>query len=204
MLSASLALLLQMSVVGAPVSVTDEALAAFARQESPLGVWLAEAITHDPALRVEIKRVGFAAACNILVESRNSVSMRYQKRLVPVIVKSVRDKIPADRLEEMKILSFLVGPMQIYKARVLDQVRFDGAKVISDAEAEMRSTFLSRTAVIDSVEGDEANIVTPKPDLAKALQIVGAYDLDNPDHIMLACAEQYIAPDERPTITTGP
>jgi hypothetical protein len=204
MLSASLALLLQLSVGGAPVTVTDEALAAFARQESPLGFWLAEAITHDPALGVEMKRVGFAAACNILVESRNSVTMRYRERLVPVTVKSVRDQVPADRLEEMKILSFLVGPMQMYKARVLDQVRSDGAAVISDAEAEMRSTFLSRTAVIDSIKGDDANIVIPKPDIAKALQIVGAYDLDNPNHIMLACTEQHIAPDQRPTITTGP
>ena len=204
MLSASLALLLQLSVVGAPAPVTDEALAAFARNESPLSFWLAETITYDSALRAEMKRVGFAAACNVLAESRNLVTMRYRERLVPAIVKSVRATVPADRLEEMNILSFLVGPMQIYRARILDQVRVDGAADISDAEAEMRSTFLSRTAVMDSVEGNEANIAMPKHDIAKALQIVGGYDLDNPNHIMLACAEQHIGADQRPTITTGP
>ena len=119
MLSASLALLLQLSVVGAPAPVTDEALAVFARNESPLGFWLAETITSDPAMHAEMRRVGFATACNVLAESRNSVAMRYRERLVPATVKSVRDTVPADRLEEMKILSFLVGPMQIYKARIL-------------------------------------------------------------------------------------
>ena len=204
MLSASLALLLQLSVVGAPAPVTDEALAVFARNESPLGFWLAETITSDPAMRAEMRRVGFATACNVLAESRNSVVMRYRERLVPATVKSVRDTVPADGLEEMKILSFLVGPMQIYKARILDQVRVDGAAVISDAEAEMRSAFLSRTAVIDSIVGDEANIIMPKPDIATALQIDGEYDLDNPNQIMLACAEQHIGADQRPVITTSP
>jgi hypothetical protein len=204
MLSVSLGLLLQLSVVGAPAPVTDEALAAFARNESPLSFWLAETITHDPAFRVEMKRVGFAAACNVLAESRNLVTARYRERLVPAIVKSVRATVPADRLEELNILSFLVGPMQIYRTRILDQVRVDGAADISDAEAEMRSTFLSRTAVMAAVAGDEAIIVMPKPDIAKALQLVGGYDLDNPYHIMLACAEQQIAAEQRPTITTGP
>ncbi len=204
MLSASLALLLQLSAVGASAPVTDEELAIFARNESPLSFWLAETITQAPALRAEMKRVGFAAACNVLAESRNLVSARYRERLVPAIIKSVRATVPADRLEELNILSFLVGPMQIYRARILDQVRVDGAADISDAEAEMRATFLSRTAVMDSVKGEEANVVMPKPEIAKALQIVGGYDLDNPNHIMLACAEQQIAADERPTITTGP
>ncbi len=204
MISASLVMFLQLSVVGAPVPVTDEALAAFARNESPLSFWLTETITRDPALRTEMRRVGFATGCKVLAESQNSVTLRFRDRLVAATVKSVRDMVPADRLEEMKILSFVVGPMQIYKARVLDQVRADEAAVISDAEAEMRSIFLSRTAVVDSIVGDEANIIMPKPDIATALQIAGEYDLDNPNHIMLACAEQHISADQLPAIKTSP
>ena len=204
MQSVSLALFLQLGVIAAPAPVTDEALAAFVRQENPLGVWLSETITHDPKMRAEMKRVRFASACTALAESRTLIAARHRERLVPITVNSVKHHVPADRLNEMKILSLWVGPMQIYKARILDQVRRDGAEIVAEAESEMRSAFLTQTAKMNSVEGESANIVLPKADIAKALGIADGYNLDNPAHIMLACAEQRIAPDQRPTITTGP
>jgi hypothetical protein len=200
--SLSLAITLQLSVVAAPSPVTDEALASFAARENPVSSWASSAIIDDAAMRAEIRRVGFANGCQIMAETRDAIKGRYSTAIVPFMISAVRDIVPADRLDEMPILSFLVGPMLIYQARIRDRLDQDAAPIRTAAVAEMRKSFLERTTALPTTNDLNANHIMPKADIAKALGKTGPYDLDKPADIGLACADLRISPDQRPVIMT--
>jgi hypothetical protein len=201
MLGAAIAFAMQTTVIAAPSPVTDEALTALALQESPLNGWMTNAIVDDPTMRAEVQRVGFDAGCSAIMETQASIVADYRDRLAPKMVAAIRDIVPTVTLDQMKILSFFVGPMQVYKSRVYDRVLEDALAV--EAADKMRAAFLARTGQLPTTQDPGANRIAPNADIGQALGINGLYDLDNPAHLSLACAESKLSPDQRPKVFKG-
>jgi hypothetical protein len=172
--------------------------------ESRLPLRLSSLVYDDARLRAEMKRIGFQKGCRAVRDSRRDVSEEFVPKLVPATVVAIRRVVPAERLNEMRLLSFVVGPLQIYKSRVDAELDATAGPILQSAYDAMRSSFTARTKGIPTEQHESANVVAPKADVAAALRLKGAYDLDNPAQLSLACAELLISPGARPTISTTP
>lgn len=188
---------------GAPGGVDDRALGQVAVRESPLPQRLRNLILDDPAARAALRRVGFPAGCKALGASQRAVSDRHAAALAPFVVAAIRATVPAARLAEMPVLSFYVGPLQVYKSRVVAAVERSAAPLLATAEREVRADFAQRVRALPSMRDPAVNVVRPRADVAAALGMRKPYDLDDPAQLGLACAELSIDPAARPTITTG-
>ena len=71
------------------------------------------------------------------------------------------------------------------------------------ARSELRSGILIQTRPLPTETNPAANVVMPRPASAAALDIKGAWNLDNPAQMAMACAEQLVSPHMSPQITTG-
>lgn len=185
-------------------SVPDSSLERLATVESRLPLRLSYVVYDDARLRAEIKRIGFEKGCRAVQDSRREVSDEFVPRLVPATVAAIRRVVPAERLNDMRVLSFVVGPLQIYEGRVDAELDATAGPELQSAYDAMRNSFLARTKVIPTERHQSANVVAPKADVAAALGIKGTYDLDNPAQLGLACAELLISPGSRPKISTTP
>jgi hypothetical protein len=176
---------------------------ALAARGSLLHTRLMDAILSDPTMRTEWRRVGFAKGCRILYESKTDVAGRHLPNLIPSTVAAIHKYVPPQRLAELPTLSFTYGGLQIYRHQVESELdRTSGAEIASAVE-DMRRTYSDRTRALPSTQNPADNVVTPKADIAAALGIKGAWNLDNPAQLGMACADLRIAPELRPKITTG-
>lgn len=185
-------------------SVPDSSLERLANIESLLPWRLSSLVYNDVRLRFEIKRIGFEKGCRAVRDSRREVSDQYVPKLVPATVTAIRRVVPPERLNNMRVLSFFVGPLQIYKNRVNAELDSTAGPILQSAYDAMRRSFAARTKAIPTERRRSANVVVPEADVAAAVGIKGTYDLDNPGQLSLACAELLIAPGSRPKISTPP
>lgn len=185
-------------------AVPDAALERLAAVESRLPFRLNSLVYNDAGMRSEIKRIGFEKGCRAVRDSQRDVSAGYVPKLVPATVAAIRQVVPAERLNDMRMLSFVVGPLQIYKGRVDAALEATAGPILQSAYDAMRASFMARMKVIPTERHHAANDVAPRADVAAAVGITGAYDLDNPAQLGLACAELLISPGARPKISTTP
>lgn len=164
---------------------------------------VSESATHDAAVRAEMRRVGFRRACTLLGTTRRELTERHQARFAPVAVAAIRRLVPAERLSQVRILSFAASPLIVYKARVQAAVDRDAADVIAAAMAEMRATYMTRLRELGTDTAPDANLIMPSEFIARALGIEGAWDLDRPTHVAMACNEQLYPAEQRPAISGG-
>ncbi len=188
----------------APSPVTDATLERLATVESRLPLRLDYVVYEDAGLRAEIKRVGFEKGCHAVRESRRAVSDAFVPKLVPATVAAIRHVVPAARLDEMRVLSFSMGPLRVYKIRIEDELDATAGPILQSAYAAMRDTFAARTKLLPTEPSLSANVVATKADIAAALGLAATYDLDKPAQLAMACAELLISPAQRPKISLGP
>ena len=179
----------------------DERVAVLAASNVGL-VRLRTVVYDDPALRAELRRVGLAAGCEGAKRADYEVTARHEAQLRPALEQAIRQVIPPEKLEEARALSFLTMPLLPYQARVAAAYERAGAAPLAQARQDMRETFLGYTKSLPPA-GPGANDITPRADIAAALGVRAKWDLDNPAQLGMACAEQTMPPDLRPTITTG-
>lgn len=129
-------------------SVSDASLERLATLESRLPQRLSYLVYDDVKLRAEIKRIGFEKGCRAVNDSRREVSDAFVPKLVPATVASIRRVVPADRLNSMRVLSFFVGPLQIYKGRIDADLDATAAPILQSAYDAMRRSFVARTKII--------------------------------------------------------
>lgn len=198
MIAVAVALLVQNTQpLAVPQSV--ELLASGSILHSRLG-WL---ILDDPALRGELRRVGFDKGCRALATSRNEVAARFASELAPATSAAIRKIVPAERIDAANPRAFLVGPMTVYRDRIANELGNTAGDTLARAETDVRAGFLQRTRSQPDVSDPKANIVVPRPDIARALNLGATYDLDNPAQLGMACAELLISPANRPAISGG-
>lgn len=193
----------QVTLPSAAGMTADERIAALARREAAGSARVEVAIFEDAAMRAEIRRVGFAAGCSIVADAGRQVAARHAAALEPAIAQAIRNVIPAQRLAEVRVISFLVNPLTSYQGRVGAEVERTGGEPLAAARNDMRRTFLARTRPLPTDNNPNANRVAPRPDVAAALGHRGNWNLDNPAQMRFACMEQRISPQVRPRITTG-
>lgn len=202
MKSAFLLLLAQAAATADASPVSDQALKELALRESLLPRHLTNVVLDDPAMRAEIRRVGFEKGCRAMAESRNEVGQQYRAALVPATVVAIRKFVPEPRLSQMRPRSFVIGPLQIYKVRIGDEVERTAGSVLSAARDAMRLAFRRRTSANPDTTSPSDNVVMPRADIATAVGFKAAYDLEKPSHLGMACAEMLIPSAIRPRITT--
>lgn len=185
-------------------AVPDQALQDLAIRENRLSRRLYPLIYDDPSMRAEIKRVGFEKGCRAIADSKQEVSLRFAPMLVPATVAAIRKIVPEPQLSEMRFRSFFTGPMRIYTKRIDNELDRTASTSLNAAYSAMRAAFLKRTRQFPATGNPADNIVMPKADIVAALGLKGAYDLDNPAHLGMACAELLIPAPLRPTIKTPP
>jgi hypothetical protein len=171
--------------------------------ESRLPVKLSRLIYGDPAMRAEIRRVGFVKGCHAIAESRREVGTQFVPLLVPATVAVVRKIVPEARLSAMPVRSFSSGPLSLYTKRIDDEIERTASVTLTQAYAAMRAAFLARTRKMPATRSPADNVVMPKADIAAFGSLKGAYDLDNPAHLSMACADLLIPASRRPTITAS-
>jgi len=184
--------------------VPDSSLARLALVESRLLPRLNALIYSNARLRSEIKRIGYAKGCRTIYNSRREVIDEYGPKLVPFTVTAIRHVVPAGRLNDMRVLSFLAMPLTIYRDRIDAELDMTAGSILQSADVAMQALFNARTKGIATERNHSANVIAPKADVAAAVGIKGAYDLDDPSQLSLACAEFLISPNARPEISTPP
>ena len=184
--------------------LTDAILEQIATNESRLPSKLHDLILYDPAMRAEIRRVGFEKGCKAMEMSSAEVSGQRRAALVQPTVKAIRAIVPEAILNDMWPRSFFVGRLSAFRVRIDAELDRSAAPILAAAYDEMRDTFLKRTKTYPDTTASGDNVVMPKADIAKALDLNRPFDLDKPAELGLACAELLISPAARPTITTAP
>lgn len=187
----------------AQAEVSDEVLERIAVNESRLRVRLGPVIYDDPAMRAEIRRIGFEKGCHAVADSRREVVARYALELVPATVEAIRKRVPANQLSEMRARSFLATPLVAYASRIDAEIERIAPDILTAADEAMRQSFLRQAQSYPDVTDPAANKIIPRADIAATGIIQGYYDLDKPSHLALACADFLISPDARPKITTS-
>jgi hypothetical protein len=175
-------------------------LAAGSARTLPRVEW---AVFDDPAMRAEIRRMGFATGCATVDEVSKSVVARHAAALQDAIAQAIRKVIPEEKLLAANVMSFLAMPLTSYQRRVEREVERSGGATLASARGDMRESFMARARTIPATANPADNEVMPKADVAAALGVRGHWDLDNPAQLAFACAEQRMSPNLRPTITTG-
>jgi hypothetical protein len=181
----------------------EQRIAYLAESQARFSHPLELSIYGDAEMRAEIRRVGFARGCEILHRAGRETALRYAPLLKPYYEAAIRHRIPAQIIGEARIVSFLATPFTIYQRRVAEDAEQSGAALFAQARSELRSTILTQTGPLPTEADPAANVVMPRPDMAAALDLKGAWDLDNPAQMAMACSEQVIPPHMRPQITTG-
>jgi hypothetical protein len=131
-------------------SVSDASLERLATLESRLPQRLSHLVYDDVKLRAEIKRIGFEKGYRAVHDSRLEVSNAFVPKLVPATVGSFRRVVPAERLNAMRVLSFFVGPLQIYELRIDADLDATAAPMLQSAYDAMRRSFVARTKIIST------------------------------------------------------
>jgi len=185
-------------------AVSDQALEDLAIRESRLSRRLSPLIYDDPSMRAEIKRVGFEKGCRALDDSRREIGLRFAPALAPATVAAIRKIVPEPQLSEMRFRSFVTGPMHVYTRRIDIELERTASESLNAAYSAMRAAFLKRTRAFPATGNPADNIVMPKSDITAAVGLKGAYNLDNPAHLGMACAELLIPAPLRPTIRATP
>ena len=193
----------QVAVPSATGLSVDERIEALAAREARNSGRIEDAIYADPVMRAEVRRVGFATGCVAVGVIGREVAARHAEALAPRIAAAIRTVIPAQRVAEASAVSFLAMPLTAYHGRVGAELERSAAGALAAAREDMRRTFLARTGVMPPASDPAANAITPRADIAAALGIQGDWDLDKPAQMRMACADQRIRPQLRPTITTG-
>jgi hypothetical protein len=202
-LLAALAAAQVVAVPGAAGLSVDQRIAVLAEQEARGGNRIEDAIFDDPAMRAELRRVGFAKGCATVDAARKQVIGRHKAILQAEIDRTIRKVIPAERIAEARALSFLAAPFVYYQGRVERELEKSAAPALARARDDMRQTFLALSKPMPTTRNAGDNEVLPKPDVAAALGHRGAWNLDDPAQAAFACIEQRISPSARPTLTTG-
>jgi len=201
-----LALVLAMAQIVVPsgdgLSV-DRRIALLSANDGLVGSRIERAVYEDPAMRAEIRRVGFARGCGAVGLASREVRDRNAEMLRAATAAAIRRAIPEQRLAEARPVSFVAGPLANYSNRVQRELERSSAQLLADMAGEMRRGFLDRTRPMPTTANDADNNIAPRPDIAAALGIGDYWDLDSPTQLAMACIEQRISPRLRPTITTG-
>lgn len=181
----------------------DQRIAYLAESEARMANRIEGAVYADPAIRAEIRRVGFSAGCSAFGRARREVVNRHASALTPHFEAAIRRLVPLERITEAPFLSFLWSSLSAYQRRVSNAAEQSAEAELAGARADLRATFLSYTAPLATNGDPSANVVMPRTDIARALGVEGAWNLDNPNHLSMACLEQLISPDQRPIISGG-
>lgn len=197
-------LLLVQSEATKPSAASDARIRALAERGSLISSRLDNAILQDPEMRAQWRRVGFETGCLTFAAVEKEVKARHVPDLVEPTIAAIRKYVPQERLDRMPALSFSYGGLQVYRARIENELNRTSASLFARAVQDMRRAYGERVRALPTTSNPADNIVMPKADLAVALGIKGAWDLDNAAHLGMACAELQIPPQIRPTITTGP
>ncbi|ARS26596.1 hypothetical protein [Sphingomonas sp. KC8] len=203
----SSSLWLSTSIAGpgfAQSALPELAFERLATAESRLPGRLSNLIYNDPAMRAEIRRVGFEKGCRAVADSRRDVGMKFVPALVPATVAAIRKIVPEPQFSEMRPRSFVVSPLRIYAKRIDAEIDRTAPEILTVAYDAMRKSFLERLRQYPTTQNPADNIVVPRADIAAFGNLEGPYDLDNPVHLSIACADLFISAKMRPTITTAP
>jgi len=182
----------------------EQRTALLAATYSPASRLIEHMVYDDPAMRAEIRRVGFARGCEAVGAARREVGDRHAGALRAAYADAIRRVIPTQRLAEARPVSFVVGPLAMYGRRVENEVQRSAVQLLAALSVDMRRSFLARTRPMPSTTNEADNRIAPRADIAAAFGIDGFWDLDNSNQLAVACNEQRISPELRPTITTGP
>ena len=199
----ALAAMQAITVPEATAWTVDQRIAHLAESEARLATRIERPLFEDRAIRAEFRRVGFAAGCSAFGRARREVVPRHVPVLKPHFEAAIRKLIPVEQIAKARFLSFLASPLMAYHRRVADAAERAAATELAGATAELRTTFLSRTAAVPTNRDPAANVVMPRADIARALGVEGPWNLDNPHPVAMACAEQLISPNQRPLISGG-
>ena len=181
----------------------DQRIAHLAQDEARLAIRLERPLYEDAAIRAEFRRVGFASGCSAFAQARREVVSRHLPALKPHFEAAIRKLIPAEQIEKARFLSFLASPLMAYQRRVSQAAERTAQAELAGATEDLRRAFLSRTGPLSTSRDPAANVIMPRGDIARALGVDGPWNLDNPNHVALACAEQTIPPSQRPLISGG-
>jgi hypothetical protein len=203
MLVASALAMAQIVVPSGDGLSVDQRIALLSAGASRTTSRIERVVYRDPALRAEIRRVGFVRGCDAVGVAGREVRDRHAEALRAALAAAIRGAVPARILAEARPVSFVAGPLATYGRRVEEQLERSSGPLLADLAEDMRRSFLARTAPMQATANEADNRIAPKPDIAAALGIGDHWDLDNPNQIAMACSEQRIPPHLRPTITTG-
>lgn len=181
----------------------DQRIALLSASASRTTGRIERAVYRDPALRAEIRRVGFARGCDAVGLAGREVRERHAEALRAALAAAIRTTVPAHILAEARPVSFVAGPLVTYGRRVEEQLERSSGPLLADLAEDMRRRFLARTAPMQATADEADNRIAPRPDIAAALGIGDHWDLDSPNQVAMACSEQRIPPRLRPTIATG-
>jgi hypothetical protein len=182
---------------------SDARLRALAERGSLITSRMSDAVLQDPAMRAEWRRVGFEKGCLAFASAEKEVKARHLPLLVEPTIAAVRKFVPQERLDRLPALSFSYGGLQVYRARVEQELGRTSGGLIADAVEDMRRNYQAQVKALPTATNPEANVVIPKADIGAALGVKGAWDLNNPAQLGMACAELRIPPGVRPQINVG-
>jgi hypothetical protein len=111
-----------------------------------------EVFEQQPAVRVELKRVGLDAGCPVVGSVARRTSARYADDLMPFAQRAVRDAIPLPVLENMTPVSYSAGPAMGYTSRVDRKFDEVAAELLGRAHGEAVAEVMADLAGLPDFE----------------------------------------------------
>lgn len=117
-----------------------------------------DALSDAPAMRTSMQRIGLKQACAISAVARRQAVAIEADAFLPVLLTTMRARIPAERLTDRSIPSFLSASLGIYKADVAAALERDAAPIYARAKAAALAQFESEVAAAPATSTDWSGI----------------------------------------------
>lgn len=200
---AAAALLLAQATVPSGKGLTEEQRIDILAREIVHGAFTQMDLFDDPEVRSEMKRVGLDRACPIAGHATRTSLIGESDAIFPLARQAVGEKFPAERLNTLRLVSFLMGSAHVYKSRV--EARFDElAKVhLTVIRANAKTVFTGLTKTIpDQPQLDPQETLLPQA-VVSGFGADPAQTFEKPALLSVACLTRQIPTEGSLQIKSG-
>ena len=129
-------LALVLAAVTAAAESPDDRLFRLGGENHVLQMRLHDQFFENATNRARLKGDGFASACTAHFLAFRKVEPKYAEGLRPIVVQSMRDVVPAERLSAAKVSIGHDPAIVAWKNRVQDSIKAKGASLLANAAAD--------------------------------------------------------------------
>lgn len=186
MIAAALLLLGQVIVPSGEAMSSEQRVEVLARNVTARSFTMID-LFENADLRAEMKRVGLAEGCPVADRASREAVRNAHDQIIPHAREAVRSVIPADRLDAMRPVSFMMGTGSLYEGRVRARLAELADKTLGGVRKRAETAFTTQSANLPDWTPSPDDEPLLHPVAVNALGADPAKTFDSAPLLSLAC-----------------